>query len=132
MLRMLHRALFAFVLLLPACDRELEETPPAPEPDTLTASALPPEPAVTFAGPAEPGIRVEHGEVIEEVDEARAPDVLIPAESFTDRRRDFGRVLERHGPVEDGPALDLGLRPRRRRRAQKQGRDPDHRVSHPT
>ena len=71
MLRMLHRALLAFVLLLPACDREPEEAPPAPEPDTLTASALPPEPAVTFAGAAEPGVRVEHGEVIEEVDEAR-------------------------------------------------------------
>ena len=71
MLRMSNRALLAFILLLPACDRESEETPPAPEADTLTASALPPEPAVTFAAAAEPGVRVEHGEVIGEIDDAR-------------------------------------------------------------
>lgn len=64
-------AAFLIVLLLSACESEpVEDTTPAAT-DTLTAAALPPEPTVTYTTPGEPGVRVEHGEVIGEIDDAR-------------------------------------------------------------
>lgn len=63
-------AIVLLVNALPACERE--PTPePAPPPDSLVAEALPPEPAITFADPAAAGVRVEHGEQIGDIDEAR-------------------------------------------------------------
>lgn len=59
------------VLLLSGCQSEpVQDTAPEAA-DTLAATALPPEPTVTYTGPTEENARVEHGEVIEDVDEAR-------------------------------------------------------------
>jgi quercetin dioxygenase-like cupin family protein len=58
-------------LLLLGCEAEPAEQAPAEPADSLTASPLPPEPTITYAGPAPEGVRMENGEVIEDVDEAR-------------------------------------------------------------
>jgi quercetin dioxygenase-like cupin family protein len=58
-------------ILLSGCGSEpAPETPPA-EPDTLAGRALPSEPTVTYSRPAQPGERLDNGEVIEDIDEAR-------------------------------------------------------------
>lgn len=57
--------------LLVACDDDPAETPEPAPPETPSMGALPPEPTVTYGGSAEPGTRVEHGEVILEIDAAR-------------------------------------------------------------
>jgi quercetin dioxygenase-like cupin family protein len=59
------------VLLLSACESEPVEDTTTEAADTLTAAALPPEPTVTYTTPAEPGVRIEHGEVIADIDDAR-------------------------------------------------------------
>ncbi len=59
------------VLLLSACESEpVQDTTPEAA-DTLAATALPPEPTVTYTGSTAENARVEHGEAIEDVDEAR-------------------------------------------------------------
>lgn len=59
------------LLALAACESEPEPTPePAPPADTVSTAALPPAPTVTYTTP-EGGERLEHGEVIGDVDEAR-------------------------------------------------------------
>jgi quercetin dioxygenase-like cupin family protein len=64
-------AAFLIVLLLSGCESEpVQDTTPEPA-DTLTVATLPPEPTVTHTGPAEPGARLEHGEVIADVDDTR-------------------------------------------------------------
>ncbi len=46
--------------------------PPSPEGEATVAPALPPEPVVTYsASDADPGQRIEHGELIVDADEAR-------------------------------------------------------------
>ena len=58
---------FALPLLLFACSKEAN--PPV---ETAATTALPPEPVVTHtSSDAQPGQRIEHGEVIADVDEAR-------------------------------------------------------------
>lgn len=59
------------VLLLSGCESEPVQDISGEADDTQAASALPPEPTVTYAGPTAEDARVEHGEVIEDVDEAR-------------------------------------------------------------
>ena len=59
------------VIALAACESEPEPTPePAPPADTVSTAALPPAPTVTYTT-AEGGERLEHGEVIGDIDEAR-------------------------------------------------------------
>lgn len=63
-------AILVAILVASCGDRPAEETPRQVA-DTAAASALPPEPTVTYTGSAEPGTRVEHGEVLLEIDDAR-------------------------------------------------------------
>ena len=59
------------VFALAACESEPKPTPePAPPADTVSTAALPPPPTVTYTT-AEGGERLEHGEVIGDIDEAR-------------------------------------------------------------
>ena len=59
-------------MLLSSCEREpAGETVPPEAADTLAATALPPAPTITYTGPAEEGVRLENGEVIEDIDAAR-------------------------------------------------------------
>jgi quercetin dioxygenase-like cupin family protein len=62
---------FLALVSLAGCESEPAQDTAPEAADTLAAPALPPEPTVTYAGPAEPGVRLEHGEVIEDVDDAR-------------------------------------------------------------
>lgn len=63
-------AVSLLTIALLACESE-----PAPEPlssaDSLTTEPLPPEPTMTYSGPAVEGVRLEHGERIDDIDEAR-------------------------------------------------------------
>ena len=52
------------------CDREPLPEPAAPTP-TREAEALPPVPVITYSDPGEEGARLEHGESIGAIDEAR-------------------------------------------------------------
>jgi quercetin dioxygenase-like cupin family protein len=56
-------------IALQACESE-----PAPEPaptaDSLITRQLPPEPTITYSGPPVEGVRQEHGERIDDIDEA--------------------------------------------------------------
>lgn len=53
-----------------ACEGE-PAVEPTPSADTSAAASLPPEPAITYTEPAGEGVRLEHGEVIQDVDEVR-------------------------------------------------------------
>ena len=62
---------FVAFLSLAACETDSDEGAPVEQRDLPSANALPPEPTVTVSASPEEGVRVEHGEVIEDVDEAR-------------------------------------------------------------
>ena len=58
-------------LMLASCQPGSDAEAPVEEPEAESAYVLPPEPVVTVTASSDPGLRVEHGEVIEDIDDTR-------------------------------------------------------------